>query len=162
MIELAPGRADGHFYLGATHFKQRDLTAALDAWKKAIEVDRQYVPVTFALGALLAEMNRFDEAEPFLRRALAERGRDLPIQIEMARLYLHKKEPEEAMKLLKRATQLNPESKQASFLLATAYQQLGKQTEAKAEFARSRTLYSQDTAKSVLLEATRVSQEAAQ
>lgn len=66
------------------------------------------------------------------------------------------------MKLLKRATQLDPKSKQASFLLATAYQQLGKHTEAKAEFARSRVLYSQDTAESVLLEATKVSQETAQ
>lgn len=89
MIALAPRRADGHFYLGAAYFKQHDLTGALDAWEKAVEVDRQYLPATFVLGALLAEMNRFDEAEPFLRQALAERSRDVAVQIEMARLYLH-------------------------------------------------------------------------
>jgi tetratricopeptide (TPR) repeat protein len=159
MTELAPTRADGYFYLGATYLKRHDLAAALSVWKQAVEVDRQYLPATFAYGASLAEMNRFDEAEPFLRHALTERPDDVPVQLEMARLFLHKREPAEAVKLLKRTTELDARSKQASFLLATAYRQLGKEAEAKAEFARSRKLFSQDTSEAMLSEATKLSQE---
>lgn len=161
VIDLAPARADGYFYLGATYLKQRKLDAAVHAWRQAVQVDPRYFPATFTLGALLAEMDRYAEAQPLLQNALTQRPDDAATQLEMGRLLLHQGEPAQALTLLKRAAAQDPKSKQASFLLATTYQRLGRKNEAQAEFRRSRQLFSQDVADSMLAEADRVSRERA-
>jgi predicted Zn-dependent protease len=122
-------------------------------------VDPQYFPSVFALGALLAELGKFDEAKPYLKAALSQRPKDPAAELEMGRVCLHQGAFDDALNLLRSAAQQNPKSQQASFLLATTYQKLGKRIEASAEFARTRRLLSEDATEAMLAEATQADHE---
>jgi Tfp pilus assembly protein PilF len=77
----------------------------------------------------------------------------------MGRVCLHQGELEDALRLLRSAAQQNPKSQQASFLLATTYQKLGKRAEASAEFLRTRQLLAEDATEAMLAEATQADHE---
>jgi tetratricopeptide (TPR) repeat protein len=162
VIQLAPTRMDGYFYLGASYLKERQIESAVGAWQQAVHLDPQYFPSMFAFGALLGELGRYDAAKPYLQAALTQRPKDPAAELEMGRVYFQQGKLEDALKLLQSATQQNPKSQQASFFLAKTYQKLGKRSAASAEFSRTRLLLKEDAAEAMLTEATQVDHETVQ
>jgi tetratricopeptide (TPR) repeat protein len=135
------------------------MESAVEAWQQAVHLDPEYFPSMFALGALLGELGRYDEAKPYLQAALTQRPSDPAAELEMGRVCLQQGKLADALKLLRSAAQQNPKSQQASFLLARTYQKLGKRSEALAEFSRTRLLLAEDAAEMMLAEATQVDHE---
>ncbi|HEX4168094.1 MAG TPA: tetratricopeptide repeat protein [Bryobacteraceae bacterium] len=159
VTSLAPSRVEGYFYLGATYLKQRKVEEAIDTWKEATHIDPRYFPATFALGSVLADLGRNDQAKMYLENAFAQRPDDPAVELALGQLYLHQAKVSAALPLLQRASAADPRSKEASFLLASAYQKLGRKQEATAEFRRSRELFAEDATQNMLAEATRVDHE---
>jgi tetratricopeptide (TPR) repeat protein len=86
-----------------------------------------------ALGALLAEGNKFSEALPFLIEA-GKLAPDRPqIHRHMGKAYLALKQPVDARMELEKAVNLDPQNGPAHFLLAQAYQELGMTDQARRE-----------------------------
>jgi tetratricopeptide (TPR) repeat protein len=140
MIRLAPQNPDGHFYLGVIYFEQHEFAEAAESWKRAIQADSRHFPAIFSLGALLAGRGEYADAKPLLLRAISLRPHQPAVQLELGRLCLHEGNVRESLHYLKAAAGLDPNSKQASYLLAGAYRKLGLAGDAAAEFRRYQKL----------------------
>lgn len=143
-LDRDPENADAHFYLGAVLFKQRDFDGAIREWRQAVQQKPTHFPAVFALGAMLAERRQDQDAEPLLRKALELRPDHPGVYLELGKVAVHEQRYETALRYLREAARLDPASKNASFLLATTLQRLGRDQEAQREFARSRTLYREE------------------
>lgn len=146
MIQLAPGRPEGHFYLGAVYFKQRELEQALAEWRKTLEADANYFPALLAAGALLADRGEYDAAGTLLARAAAARPGHAGSRYELGHVLFEQRDYRRALQELLAARRLDPESKQTRYLLARTYASLGRKAEAAVEFRRARELYDKGTA----------------
>ena len=131
MVALTPDQPGAHFYLGGAYFKQGQLSKALEEWRIAAQLDPQYFPSVFAVGALLAGERNFDEAREWLTRALVLRPNHGATRFELGRLAYRLNKYE-----LLEATKQQPELKEASYLLANTYRLLGRAEEARKEFLR--------------------------
>ena len=70
---------------------------------------------------------------------------------ELGRIAYHEKNYPEALKHLIAATKLDPEMREATFLLASTYRQTGKTEEARKEFERCNQLYKRGHRKDIAL-----------
>jgi tetratricopeptide (TPR) repeat protein len=71
-LELYP-TAEAHTFLGWTYHFQGKLDEAIAECKRAIEVDPEFGNPYNDIGAYLIELSRFDEAIPWLERAIEAR-----------------------------------------------------------------------------------------
>lgn len=69
-IEVYP-TAEAHTFLGWTYHFQGKIEAAIEECKRAIEVDPGFGNPYNDIGAYLIELERYDEAIPWLEKALA-------------------------------------------------------------------------------------------
>ena len=135
------------------------MESAIEAWQQAVHLDPHYFPSMFALGALLGELGRYDEAKPYLQAALTQRPSDPAAELEMGCVCLQQGKLADALSFFAAWHNRIPSRQQASFLLAKTYQRLGKRSEASAEFFRTRLLLAEDAAEAMLAEATQVDHE---
>ena len=71
-LDLHP-TAEAHTFLGWTYHFQGRLDDAISECKRAIEIDPEFGNPYNDIGAYLIELNRFDEAIPWLERAVEAR-----------------------------------------------------------------------------------------
>ncbi|MGE5138248.1 MAG: tetratricopeptide repeat protein [Rudaea sp.] len=95
----------------------------------------------FALGALLGEQTKDDQAKVLLHKAATLRPDHPSPYLELGKIAMHEHSYEEALQYLRAAVERDPKSKTATYLLATALNPLGRKQEARAVFARSRQLF---------------------
>ena len=95
----------------------------------------------FAVGAVLAGRREYSEARQWLARAAALNPNHAFTRFELGRIAHHEKNYAQAERELRAATRLAPELREASYLLAGTYRQLGKIREAQVEAARGKRLY---------------------
>jgi tetratricopeptide (TPR) repeat protein len=149
MLDLAPGQLEGRFYLGGAYLKQGKEDAALAEWRKAAEDEPRYFPAVFAVGAVLAGRGEYSEARQWLARAVTLDPDHAFTRFELGRIAYRERNYAEAEKELRAATKLAPELREASYLLASTYRQLGKTQEAQREAARGERLYRQTLQKDI-------------
>lgn len=117
-IRLAPS-AEAHTFHGWTLSFQGQYEEAIEACRKAIEVDPSFGNPYNDIGAYLIELERLDEAIPWLEKATAA-GRYccyFYAHTNLARVYLKKGMREKARKALQKALDVNPEYEPARELL---------------------------------------------
>lgn len=83
------------------------------------------------LGQLRFLQGKWPEARPLMEKALSSMENDSPLLLHLARLDLQEGKPAEAEVWLSRILKNDPTDTEAQFSLITAYQALGKTTEAK-------------------------------
>jgi tetratricopeptide (TPR) repeat protein len=105
-LACAPAFAAGWSNLGLAEAEAARPEAALRAFRRAREVDPNYLAGYANEGELLARMGRLDEAERALRAGLA-RGEDPNLLNNLAWL-LHERRPAEAAALASRAVEMEP------------------------------------------------------
>lgn len=117
-IRLAPS-AEAHTFHGWTLSFLGRYDEAIEACRRAIEVDPSFGNPYNDIGAYLIELNRLDEAIPWLEKATgAERYCCyFYAHTNLARVYLQKGMREKARKALRRALEVNPEYEPARELL---------------------------------------------
>jgi tetratricopeptide (TPR) repeat protein len=131
--------------IGAIHWKKRDTDAAIEAWREEYKTNPSAFASNYTLGAALA-LSRQDqaEAERLLRAALRLRPDHSGTLYHLGKLLWQRSRSPEAVAMLERAVKSNGELREARYLLATAYQTLGRKAEAAREFAEVKRLSEQE------------------
>jgi tetratricopeptide (TPR) repeat protein len=70
-LALDPSLARAHNGLGVIAAERKDYAAALEHWRRAVELDPRDFQTLFNLGDLLVSLGRAEEARPYWRRYLA-------------------------------------------------------------------------------------------
>lgn len=108
-IELHP-TAEAHTFLGWTYSFLGRLRDAIDECRKAIDVDPDFGNPYNDIGAYLFELGRFDEAIPWLEKAIRApryESRHFPY-FNLARIYIQRYEFEKAIPHLEAAIGIEP------------------------------------------------------
>jgi tetratricopeptide (TPR) repeat protein len=108
-LEIFP-TAEAHTFLGWTYHFQGKIEEAIAECKRAVEVDPEFGNPYNDIGAYLIELGRFDEAIPWLERAV-EAGRYEPRHFphyNLGRAYLSKEMYARARSCFEVALQIEP------------------------------------------------------
>src|SRR5271169_4211419 len=113
--------AEAHTFLGWTYHFQGKIEEAIAECKRAIEVDPDFGNPYNDIGAYLIDLNRFDEAIPWLERAITAKRyepRHFPY-FNLGRAYLGKEMYARAMKCFQEALEVEPRYSLARQALAS-------------------------------------------
>ncbi len=113
-IEIKP-TAKAYTFLGWAYSMLRDYEKAIEYCKKAIDLDPDYGNPYNDIGAYLIEMGRFEEAIPWLKKAITAKNyepRHYP-HINLARAYMMMGRLEEALEEVEKALSIDPDYKPA-------------------------------------------------
>src|SRR5277367_1995572 len=113
--------AEAHTFLGWTYHFQGRVDEAIAECKRAIEVDPEFGNPYNDIGAYLIELGRFDEAIPWLERAIEARRyepRHFPFY-NLGRAFLGKEMYARAMKCFQQALEIEPRYSLARQALAS-------------------------------------------
>lgn len=145
---LSPEFPALRLHIGSAYWRQRKTDAAIAEWRAELAARPQSFEAAYTLGAALAfNPAAHAEAERLLRAALALRPRNAQVNYQLAKLIWQKSKSQEAAVLLDRATQADPEFREAFFLQGTVLQARGRRTEAARAFARVKQLSERDVAR---------------
>jgi tetratricopeptide (TPR) repeat protein len=135
-IQHDPTYAEAYNALGFTEESLGDDTAALEAYKKAMQIADQKGSKFDAPYINVSEYyNRLNKPEPALeyaRKAIALNSKSDLGYYQMARAYQSRGEWDRAAEALRNAIALNPSSAQYYYVLSQVYRSLGKQPESLA------------------------------
>jgi arylsulfatase A-like enzyme/thioredoxin-like negative regulator of GroEL len=136
-VKLMPDNGQGHYELGLALFETGDWKGAAPEFEAAVTRAPKWADAQFSLASVYARTDRVPQAmehldiclglDPNHYRANLLRGRILSLQ--------HK--PSEALPNLKKAAEVQPDSREAHLFLADAYEQLGDSVKAAEERARA-------------------------
>ena len=119
-LELHP-TAEAYTFLGWTYHFQGRIEDAIAECKRAIEIDPEFGNPYNDIGAYLIELGRFDEAIPWLERAIEARRYDprhFP-HYNLGRAYLGKEMYGSATKSFEKALEIEPRYSLAKQALAS-------------------------------------------
>jgi tetratricopeptide (TPR) repeat protein len=114
-----------------------DAAGAESLCRGCIARDPRDVNMIALLGAVLAKMRRFEEAEDTLRRAIALAPTFAKPREDLAHVLLETRRPQEAVGELETATRLDPGSESAFFALGKALALTGRGKDADRAFEQS-------------------------
>jgi len=147
VIRIDPGVEQPYVFLGRmldqTASKLPDVTAAFAALAKA---NPQNYTADFLYGKALAFGGKREEAEPLLRKSIAENAEFWESHFELGGVFEAKHDFAGAAREFSRAAELNPKNPGAHYRLARVYDRLGKTDEAKAEHALHEKLTQEENA----------------
>ena len=136
-IQLQPDNGMGRYELGIALFETGDWKGAAPQFEAAVARAPRWADAQFSLASVYARIDRVPEAiehldiclglDPAHYRANLLRGRILSLQ----------GKPAEALPNLKKATEVQPDSREAHKFLADAYDQLGDSASAAQERAHA-------------------------
>jgi tetratricopeptide (TPR) repeat protein len=137
-LALDGGRGHFHYNLGLCHFHGGRYAAAISAFEAAARAPTPLVSLPYDLGRALAGAGRCDEAEPALRRAIAElprpdpRGREAEAWYHLGGCYADAGRFADAAAAFRTALAVVPGHQRALFRLATAWRRSGRAAAAAA------------------------------
>lgn len=152
-VKLRPDLPTANYLRGVILWRKQEIPQAIAAWRREVAVDPRSYAAHFALGAALsldgvaaADPKRLLEAQQNFRRAVALKPKNAPALYQLAKLLWRTKNPE-AVALLERAVAVDAGYREAHYLLASAYQTLGRRADAAREFAVVQKLTSEGARK---------------
>ena len=126
--------AEIHFDLGRVQAQRGQYAAAVRSFGTAVQFDPNYLRARHNLGAALAAMKRYDEAEAVYRQALAQAPDDRGLHLNLAALYRATGRYEQAAEHYRRV--LAKKADAAVFLaLGRVYKRMGATERAREAFA---------------------------
>ena len=126
--------AEIHFDLGRVQAQQGQYAAAVRSFGTAVQLDSNHLRARHNLGAALAVMKRYDEAEAVYQQALAQAPDDRGLHLNLAALYRATGRYEQAVEHYRRV--LATKADAAVFLsLGRVYKRMGATEQAQEAFA---------------------------
>ncbi|HET6374246.1 MAG TPA: tetratricopeptide repeat protein, partial [Candidatus Polarisedimenticolia bacterium] len=136
---LPPERIESN--LGYLYERQRDYEAALEHYRKAIELAADPSPYLYQAAVALGFLRRHDEALEYFKRALARETLGAKTEAaalsQIGRILLGRGDSKGAVESLARARALEPGSYATRMDLGTAYSKLGENEKAAEEFRQA-------------------------
>jgi len=140
---LATGRADAFTAMAQVHLKEERYTEAVEACRRALDLNPAYAPAHYTLGTSLVRLGRTDEGQEELKefqRLQADAAATHAREIELGGLRREASESsangdhEKAVSLLRKALQLEPDAAVSHLNLGLALLYAGKPAEAIERF----------------------------
>lgn len=103
----------GHYLLGLAYQKTRSWTSAYEEFVAAVEMDPNEPNGWQMCGEVLLSLERFDEAERYLQKALELNPHLTDAIANVGFLYLHRGDPQTASECFDRALALEPQNPKA-------------------------------------------------
>ena len=103
----------GHYLLGLAHQRTKSWTNAYEEFVAAVEMDPNEPNGWQMCGEVLLSMDRFDEAEHYLRKALELNPHLTDAIVNVGFLYLHRGDAQTASECFERALALDPRNPKA-------------------------------------------------
>ncbi|MGO9239408.1 MAG: tetratricopeptide repeat protein [Bryobacteraceae bacterium] len=142
ILQAYPASADVHFRFGAFLMKN-EPERGLAEMKRAVELDPQHLPALVSLSIQMLSLGDARAAEAYGRQAVAAGPDNFASHLALGRACLEQHNLPAAVTELEQAARQAPDSPNAHFLLATAYAQSGRKTDAdreRSEFQRLKKL----------------------
>jgi tetratricopeptide (TPR) repeat protein len=134
-VKINPAHAEGRFFLGTALEAAGDSDAALVEYQKLIEIDRESAMGQVGLGALLVKQGKIEEAISTLKRATSLDAKSFEGHWALGRALILGNRFADAAAALQVAVALAPDRSDAHYQLGLALKRLGRNEEAKQEFA---------------------------
>jgi tetratricopeptide (TPR) repeat protein len=140
-LKISPSLALAHFLLGEVALYKSDVDRAIAEFQGERTINPGYAPVYERLGDAYLRSNKLDAAQEALMQSLALDTTSTGPFILMGKVLLRKNDPENAATYLKHAEKMDPSSYIAHTLLGQAYRSLGREAQAKEEFATAANIH---------------------
>jgi len=134
-VELNPKLPSVHSYHGRALLQTGDSAGALAAFRRELEINSNDFDSNLNIGALLRQEQSYEEAKPYLVKALTLRPGDPAVRYQLAALDLAMGQVEDARKGLEELTRQEPRFLEAHVTLATVYYRLKRKSDADRERA---------------------------
>ncbi len=125
---------DGYFELGNAYSRQGQITDARSAYEEALKINPNHTGTLSNLGVVYYQTRDFDRATAMFDKVLAIDEKDAATHYLYGAALLQTKDYADAEQHLQRALEIQPDLPEAHFGMGTLYWQLGRLTEAIAEF----------------------------
>jgi tetratricopeptide (TPR) repeat protein len=136
-LQMDPSNLEARYHLGRVRYQQSQLDAAIAAFQEVLSADPTNVRAEDNLGLCLEGKNLVPQAIAAYRRAIgwdeADRTHNPEPYLDLGILLIKSDQPAEAVPLLARAAEIDPNSMRAHYQLAKAYLSLAKLAEAEHE-----------------------------
>ena len=132
--------------LGNSYLELEQYEQAIEAQKKALEINPDYYQSWVNLGVVYRNMGDLDQAEASYNQALAIEPDYAELHASLGVLHIVRDEPEQAVIALERAIDLDPQLAVAHANIALAYAMVGRFEEAEAALQQATALGYQDSA----------------
>ena len=123
--------------IGAIEWGRHHKPQAIEQWKMALQDKPDNVIALCNLGMAMVDQKNWQEAEQYLKKAIALRPRFASPHIYWGDLYLQQGHLQEAEALYRRAVELSPLNTEARNRLGSFYQKQGRKIEAEEQFRAS-------------------------
>jgi len=127
----------GWMVLGTLFKNKGDLSLALEAHQKAVELNPLDGESQNNLGNTFLALDRLDEAEKSYKKAIKINPDNHLFYCSLGNLYLHSKKFNDSMLSYKKAVELQPDYSSAHESLGSALKALGRLEESKASYIKS-------------------------
>jgi arylsulfatase A-like enzyme/Tfp pilus assembly protein PilF len=139
-VTLQPDNGMGHYELGLALFETGDWTAAAPEFEAAVGRAPRWADAHFSLAAVYARIDRVPDAMTELDSTLSLSPDHYRANLLRGRILALRGNPLGALGNLEKATQVQPDSREAHLFLADAYVQLGRMADAQNERAAAQKL----------------------
>ena len=127
MPETGPEDATAAYDEGRARYKDGDLAGARDALEASLKNSSGQFDARLLLGKVYARLQDWPKAQDQLEAAVFLDGKRPESRIELARVLLAEKHPQEALEQLRAAKEAEPNSTEISELMAEAQRDLGNE-----------------------------------
>jgi tetratricopeptide (TPR) repeat protein len=134
-LELDARLPHANFLLGTNAVFRNRLDDAVAYFEKELAINPANAMALYRLGEAFSRRNDWDHAIPPLQRSLWINPFFSGPYVVLGRAYLAKQQVDTAEGMLRRAVEYDPNNKSARYLLGQVLQRLGKEAEAKEQFA---------------------------
>jgi serine/threonine-protein kinase len=136
-LAARPRSAIACYSLGVVHYGDQQLAEALACYRKAVELDDNYVAAHSNLGLVLSDLGQNDEAVACFRRALELDPRHVLAQINLGAALQTLDKPDAAEACYRAALEIEPRNEAANNNLGTVLRLQGRLAEAIAYFRQT-------------------------
>ena len=154
-VALASQDAQAWFYLGRTKYSETKYAGAIEAFQHCLKLDPENASTEYNVALSYEGLNQNDEAIQAYQRAIAwdamSKVKSVDPFIGLARLYLHRSQPERAVTYLEQAVAAFPQVALAHEELGKAYSVLHRMPEAQQQLEKAVQLLPQKASAQCLL-----------
>jgi tetratricopeptide (TPR) repeat protein len=140
-VELEPGLPLAHFMLGEVALLKSDVDKAVAEFEAERKINPGYAPMYDRLGDAYLRVDKLDEAQQALTKAIALDTSSTGSFTKMGKVLLRRQDTQTAIMYLKHAEKMDPSDYTIHALLSQAYHRIGQDDDAKRESALSSKIH---------------------
>lgn len=146
-LELTPNLPLAHFLLGEIYLLKSDIDHATAEFEQERRINPGYAPVYDRLGDVYTRVDKLQEAQEALTKAIALDTSSTGPFIQMGKVLLRRQDPVTSIMYLKHAEKMDPGNFVTHTLLSQAYHKVGQDDDARREVELASKIHVEDQLK---------------